>query len=481
MKGLSLRLLIALFVVLTVIRVGSLGVYPLADTTEARYGEIARLMVTTNDWITPQNDPGVPFWAKPPLSFWTQALSMKIFGINEFAARFAATELGFLTLGLLWWLARRAEPGRPASEAWLAVVACLSMPLMYSAAGAVMTDMSLTLATTLAMVSFWFMWTTGSRPWGYAFFGALGLAMLAKGPIGLVLVFLSLCLFWAIEPGRFTKIFHAAPKVPWVGGVILMIAVFVPWYAAAEIKTPGFIDYFIVGEHIKRFLLPYWKGDMYGNAHIEPLGMIWVYYALSILTWLPVVVWIAIARLRKDSQLAPWTSFDRYLLAWALATPMFFTIARNIIWPYVLPSLPALALLVARECTGRLRIKPTSRVRWAVPASIIVSTVLYAVIFFYVMPSQSSDRSLRDMLAVMQKVEPDASRYRLIATRPIPHSAKFYAHGKAERMEADEAMELLRQPGEIFLLLEDRDLTPEIEAVTEPVSSNHKYVLRRKR
>jgi hypothetical protein len=159
---------------------------------------------------------------------------------------------------------------------------------------------------------------------------------------------------------------------------------------------------------------------------------------------------------------------------------MFFTIARNIIWPYVLPALPALALLLARECSGRLRIKPTTRVRWAVPTSIAVSVLLYAVIFFYVMPSQSNDRSLRDMLAAMDKLGPSPSA-RLIATRPIPHSAKFYSQGKAERLEFDDAMELLRQPGEVFLLLEARDLTPAIEAVTEPVSSNHKFVLRRKR
>ena len=57
------------------------------DKTEARYAEIARIMLETNNWITPQIDYGSPFWAKPPLSTWLSAMSMKAFGVNEFAVR----------------------------------------------------------------------------------------------------------------------------------------------------------------------------------------------------------------------------------------------------------------------------------------------------------------------------------------------------------------------------------------------------------
>ena len=68
-------------------RLLSLGMYPLMDTSEARYGEMVRLMVETNDWITPYFDYDVPFWGKPPLFIWMSAISFKLFGINEFAAR----------------------------------------------------------------------------------------------------------------------------------------------------------------------------------------------------------------------------------------------------------------------------------------------------------------------------------------------------------------------------------------------------------
>src|SRR5579862_9906602 len=84
------------------------AVVPLTDTTEARYGEIARKMLETGDWITPQHDYGVPFWAKPPLSTWLSAFSMKVFGVNEFAARLPELLLAIGMLALVWqWTAAR--------------------------------------------------------------------------------------------------------------------------------------------------------------------------------------------------------------------------------------------------------------------------------------------------------------------------------------------------------------------------------------
>ena len=66
--------------IVAIARLLTLGLYPLTDTTEARYAEVARKMVELNDWITPWYDYGVPFWAKPPLSTWLTAISIRLFG-----------------------------------------------------------------------------------------------------------------------------------------------------------------------------------------------------------------------------------------------------------------------------------------------------------------------------------------------------------------------------------------------------------------
>lgn len=65
-----------------------MGLYPLMDTTEARYADIARRMVELNDWITPWFDHEQAFWGKPILSFWLTVVGFKVFGFNEFGARF---------------------------------------------------------------------------------------------------------------------------------------------------------------------------------------------------------------------------------------------------------------------------------------------------------------------------------------------------------------------------------------------------------
>lgn len=133
----STKWLWALLISLGLLRLVSLGAYPLADSTEARYGNIARLMLETGDWITPQYSLGVPFWGKPPLSTWLSAGAMKIFGINEFAARFPSYLMALAVLVLVWQLASRHK-GRDCAMAAVLVLATSAIFIVSS--GAIMTD-----------------------------------------------------------------------------------------------------------------------------------------------------------------------------------------------------------------------------------------------------------------------------------------------------------------------------------------------------
>ena len=111
--------------------------FPLVDTTEPRYAEIARLMAETGDWITPWFEPGPPFWGKPPLSFWAQAASLKLFGLSEFSLRLPAW---FATIGIVWLTWCLAKHARGAVVARWSILVLSTMALTYISAGAVMTD-----------------------------------------------------------------------------------------------------------------------------------------------------------------------------------------------------------------------------------------------------------------------------------------------------------------------------------------------------
>ena len=97
-----------IFVLLFLLVVRMIAMYymPLNDSTEARYGEIARIMLEWGNWVTPMQEYGVPFWAKPPLSTWLSAGSMYLFGVNEFAVRLPALILSCVILWLVWSVAK---------------------------------------------------------------------------------------------------------------------------------------------------------------------------------------------------------------------------------------------------------------------------------------------------------------------------------------------------------------------------------------
>ena len=174
----------ALLGIALVIPLFAMMLIPLADTSEPRYAEIARLMYESGDWITPWFAPGNPFWGKPPLSFWLQAISMHIFGPTEFAARLPSWIATLLTLGVLY---RCCSTVFNIATARLAVLIYETCALSFVTSGAVLTDPFLALGATLCMTG-WIMATNSSGLfWRYSFFIGLVIGLLAKGPLILVL------------------------------------------------------------------------------------------------------------------------------------------------------------------------------------------------------------------------------------------------------------------------------------------------------
>ena len=242
---------------------------PLMDKTEARYAEIARIMAETNDYITPQIDYGIPFWAKPPLSTWLSALSFEVFGVNEFAARFPYLLLSVLIIFLIGKYAKKEG-----FSFYLPGFIALTIPEFLIHAGVVSTDTALMFCVTLVMISFWeIMQDSKKTIWKILLFAGFGFGLLAKGPIIFILT-LPPIFFWSLLTKSFFKIFK---KINVFIALISVAIIAIPWYYLAEQKTPGFIDYFIVGEHFKRFFDSSWSGDKYGFPKQQPLGIIWIF------------------------------------------------------------------------------------------------------------------------------------------------------------------------------------------------------------
>ena len=416
------------------IRVFGMLRVPLTDTTEARYAEIARKMLETGDWITPQFAYGIPFWGKPPLHTWLTAAGMGTFGVNEFGARLPIFLLSCGLLMLIYFWAR-AEKGE--GFALVSTTILASSALFFMVSAVVMTDIPLVAGTTLSMVAFWNAVQNRHRHrlWGYLFFAGIAVGLLAKGPIVIALTGLPIGL-WAILDKRRYDILQ---RLPWIAGLLLIVAIAAPWYVAAEIRTPGFLNYFLIGEHFQRFLIPGWTGDLYGNGHVKPHGTIWLFGILAFLPWSLFMV-LPIFRIRAVAarfRAVP-DHWGSYLLIWALSPLVFFTAAGNILIPYVLPALPAAALLIVQSCMDSSRTEPilyqhVVRNIQAVSGG-FVALVTGACIFLTFAPEYGFNKTQKQVVLAATRIAPsDAGGITYWHDRF--YSAEFYTGGRSRYIQ----------------------------------------------
>ena len=338
--------LLVLFWMITISRFFSMFFIPLTDTTEARYANIALIMAKTGNWITPYFDYGVPFWGKPPLSFWFQAFFYKLFGVYDFVPRIPSL---IVTLGTSWLIYKFLTIVSNKTSALLAIVIYSSTLLVYVLSGAVLTDPYLTFGTTLSLLSFLMVIKGEQRYWGYLFFIGLSIGLLSKGPLALVITG-GIIILWILL--SFKKRISALGRLPWITGGLLMLLLSVPWYIIAEMKSPGFLRYFIIGEHFDRFLDPGWKGDLYGSAHKHIHGTIWLMWLYASLPWGIISLIIALKhignRFKRFALLRELKKDDlSFYTVWMLFSMLFFTVSGNVLWTYILPSIPALSIISA--------------------------------------------------------------------------------------------------------------------------------------
>ncbi|MDI9636937.1 glycosyltransferase family 39 protein [Geitlerinema splendidum] len=308
--------------------------YGLTDLDEGFYGAVVTDMLRRGDWLTPTLN-GSPWFEKPILSYWLAMPTVALFG-NEFGARLPS----FLcTMATCFVLFRFAKKNFNEASSQLAPLIFATGLLVVAVGRMMMTDSALVLCMTLAFTSFYDSLTGDRRLrlWTAAF---LGLAVLAKGPVGAVLFVVVAIIFYAATPEL-----RQAYKGWWLVGTLILIGVVSTWYLPAYLANGQFfIDKFLIEQNIGRFS----GGD---KAHGVPFWAHPIYFPLVIL--LSTIPWLFLSMRRGLIKAKAWQTPDeagyarRYLWIWFLTILGFFTISGTKLVHYILPALPALALLMA--------------------------------------------------------------------------------------------------------------------------------------
>jgi len=338
----------------------NLGALGLVGPDEPRYAWIARDMQETGDWITPRLY-GKPWFEKPPLYYWSGALSFKLFGVSETTARLPSAIAALLATLALAWLALRLYGAETAR--WLLLLLPTTVGMIgFSHAAA--TDMPFAATLTIAMIfaagilglvepkgfaiqtpksSFY----TNTRPAGLfslILFGVfLGLATLAKGPAAIVLSG-GAVLLWALFTKRWRDAFRCLHPVAIASFCIIAL----PWYLLCAHRNPDFFRVFIIEHNFNRFLTPQFQ-------HIQPF---WFYISILLVAFLPwtlVLFWsLLFGTLRYLPSRRP-SPLTILLLTWPLFCLLFFSLSKSKLPGYILPAIPAIGLILARsvECFAR--------------------------------------------------------------------------------------------------------------------------------
>ena len=325
----------------------------LVGADEPRYAQIAHEMLgrfdaahTLGDKLSACVTPylyGLPWLEKPALYYWRAMVVFQEFGVHDWSARLPSTTFAFIMIGLIYLHMRRFRPGGHLDAA-LITAACAG--IMGFSRGA-STDMQMAAPLAIGLLGWYAWYETDSKFWLYDIYFFTGLATLAKGPVAPFLAIVIVAAFaflrreWSILRRSF-----------WWPGVVLYLAMVLPWFIAVQLQNPTFFREFFLEHNLERFAT-----DRY--QHVQPF---WYYFAVVLLAVMP---WTVIAvraladgiltsvaewRLRRASLCKPapnrpGDAFPEFLVLWALIPIVLFSFSRSKLPGYILPSIPPIAIL----------------------------------------------------------------------------------------------------------------------------------------
>lgn len=444
---------------------------PLLGPDEPRYSQVSREMFDRGDWVTPTLG-GFNWFEKPALLYWLQITFYHIFGVSEFAARLGSALFGLGTIISIWLLGRSVERRLPSEYKncnfanWLALIAASTIGLIAFSHGASF-DIILTFPVTASLACF-FIWDLGKEgrssvseesrdadnktvspsprlPFsssafllaGFYFF--IGVALLAKGLIGIVFPFAIVASYYLLSLRLPSRSFIIS--LFW--GMAVAVIVASAWYLPMYQKHGwAFIDEFFIQHHFQRYT---------SNKYLHPQPFFFFLWVLPLMTipWLPFFIaslWNFIPKSSANTQIEKGdnqspsstppllnsSSLKRlrlFALAWLLVPLVFFSFSGSKLPGYVLPALPATMIL-----TGEYAWRFTRRVklrRIIVQIIALGNLLIFLTIALFFVKDVAEHESVKTLI---EKADSTGhSGERVINLFGMSHNSEFYAPGRLVR------------------------------------------------
>ncbi|HUJ95387.1 MAG TPA: glycosyltransferase family 39 protein [Terriglobales bacterium] len=312
-----------------------LASFGLIGADEPRYAQVAREMLARGDWITPTLG-GIPWLEKPPLYYWQAIAAYRVFGVSDWSARLPSAFDATLLVIAVYLFLRRFRSGGQLDGALMTA----SAAGVIAFARAASTDMPLIAFFVMALLA-WYAWfESREKPYLILFYFSLALATLAKGPVAVLLAGMVVAVF-ALARADLKLVWRTL----WIPGILLFLAISLPWYVAVQMKNPEFFRVFILEHNLARF-----SSNLY--RHEEPFWYYLPVFLLGLLPWAVFFVAAAFESVRawwaeRREFLQAENALQGFLLIWIAVPLVFFSISRSKLPGYIVPALPAGTLLLA--------------------------------------------------------------------------------------------------------------------------------------
>ena len=310
-----------------------LGSFGLVGADEPRYAQIAREMLARHDWVTPVLN-GTAWLEKPVLYYWGAMISYSIFGVSDWAARVPTAFMTALMVFATFTFMRRFRPGSEMNTA----IALASLAGIIGFARAASTDMPLAAMFTIGMLGWYSWYETHQRRYLCVFYVFTALATLAKGPIAPFLAGLIIVVFAVIR-----REWKLILRTLWIPGIVLYLAVALPWFVLVQHANPQFVRVFIFEHNLARY-----GTNMF--RHKQPFWYFLPVVMAGLLPWLVFSIASFVRAVREHRT----NAFQLFFCLWAALPVIFFSFSQSKLPGYILPAIPPFAILLGAYLWRRL-------------------------------------------------------------------------------------------------------------------------------